>query len=283
MTGRDINDAGDILGLVSVDGAFRVAVWTRATGQITPIDAAIEPSAFNEQGWIAGTSADVPNRAARWTPTEGVVAITPVGANADARDLNDAGHVVGHVDGNAYLWTPENGVRPLPLPDGATASFATAINDRDEVVGYVDRADGQQHAFYWSAVTGTIDLGTLGGRISFAADINDSGTVVGHAQAVNDGPMRIFTWSAVGGMVDLGTIGYQSNATAINNHGTIIGNWFDGSDPNFRRGFIFTPTAGMLDIGAAPRNRSALAIALNEADQVIVADEQVLLWAPTPG
>ena len=280
---RDLNAAGDILGVAKVDGVDRPVVWMRATGVLRPIALPdIDPTAFNDDDWVVGTSQlRGPNRGVRWMPTQADVRIVP-GPTSDARDINEAGHVVGHVGGRAYIWA-DLGPAELPLPDGATASYATAINERDEVVGYLELADGRQHAFFWSTTTGTVDLGTLGGKLSIAADINDDGTVVGNAQAVNDGPMRLFTWTAAGGMVDLGTLGQSSQAVAINNSGTIVGNWFDGSDPNFRRGFIYTASTGMHDIDAAPRDHSALALGLNDAGQVLIADDHALLWEPAAG
>jgi probable HAF family extracellular repeat protein len=65
-------------------------------------------------------------------------------------------------------------------------------------------------------------LGTLGGDESLANDINESGQVVGTAQAA-DGTWHAFLWED-GTMRDLGSGGFDRNsAYAINDHGTVVG------------------------------------------------------------
>jgi probable HAF family extracellular repeat protein len=68
-------------------------------------------------------------------------------------------------------------------------------------------------------------LGTLGGNMSEAADLNDAGVVVGVAELA-DLSVHAFRWIATNGMVDLGTLGGPdpySTATAINAPGIIVG------------------------------------------------------------
>ena len=69
-----------------------------------------------------------------------------------------------------------------------------------------------------------IDLGTLGGAVSFAMDINDAGIVVGWSDD-SSGANRAFRWTSARGMVDLGTlVGDQwSRATSITSNGRIVG------------------------------------------------------------
>src|SRR6267143_2084687 len=57
---------------------------------------------------------------------------------------------------------------------GGHASEPTAVNDRGQVVGYSDTADGHVHAFSWTEADGMIDLG-----IGEANAVNDRGEVVG--------------------------------------------------------------------------------------------------------
>ena len=64
---------------------------------------------------------------------------------------------------------------------GGTNSYAIAINDRGQVVGYSGTDRGMTgHAFLYSDGAMT-DLGTLGGAVgSWASAINDRGQVVGY-------------------------------------------------------------------------------------------------------
>src|SRR5437870_2462836 len=68
-----------------------------------------------------------------------------------------------------------------------------------------------------------LDLGTLGGTASLAADVNESSQVVGLATTVLDIAAHAFLWQS-GTMTDLGTLGGQrSGASALNNSAQVVG------------------------------------------------------------
>src|SRR5919198_172304 len=91
-----------------------------------------------------------------------------------------------------------------------------------------------------------IDLGTLGGFISFGEDVNASGQVVGSSNTA-DGGIRAFSWTQAGGMVDLGSLGGGfSGANAVNAGGQVVG--VSGTTTE-THAFSWTQAGGMVDLG----------------------------------
>jgi probable HAF family extracellular repeat protein len=96
-------------------------------------------------------------------------------------------------------------------------------------------------------VTATV-LGTFGGTMSQALDINESGQVVGHAYTNLDAAYHAFSWTSSGGMVDLGTLGgTYSSATAVSESGVVVGS--SGLSDGETHAFSWTQADGMVDLG----------------------------------
>jgi probable HAF family extracellular repeat protein len=106
------------------------------------------------------------------------------------------------------------------------------------------------------------DLGTLGGRFTVVADINDVGEVTGYSEA-SDGQIRAFIYTR-GQMHDLGTLGGPGSlATAINDAGQITG--FSLTASGGAHAFLYT-AGTMTDLGTSGTTSSGKAI--NHAGQV---------------
>jgi probable HAF family extracellular repeat protein len=128
--------------------------------------------------------------------------------------------------------------------EGGFASWANAVNNRGQVVGFanngifdINSLQGlvtQTRAFVWQ--NGVMkDLGTLGGTDAEALYINDQGQIVGQSYTVNSIPppnahctdtpltLHAFLWEK-GKMMDLGTLGGScAFAYSLNSRGQVVG------------------------------------------------------------
>jgi probable HAF family extracellular repeat protein len=173
--------------------------------------------------------------------------------------INNTGMVVGFADTNipdpfnpggfiphAFRW--QNGVlADLGTLPGGHGGFAVWSNDRGQVVGLSDNGQidpvlggPQGRGVLWEHDGSIVDLGTLGGTQSLAADINQPGQIVGVAANEIADPFSIFGWSTQtraalwqnDKLRDLGTLGGTDAATAmINDRGQIAGFSYTSSDP----------------------------------------------------
>lgn len=125
--------------------------------------------------------------------------------------------------------------------------------------------NNDSRSFVWTQESGAVDIGTLGGRYTFAAGINNRGMVVGTSETAS-GTYHAFVWTATGGMVDIHDLPNidRSEAAGVNNNGMVIGWYPDGS---YRRGIVWTQTAGMVDISSS--TETATPIALNDNGVVV--------------
>ena len=208
-----------------------------------------------------------------------------------ARDINDAGQVVGwSIDATAtrraFLWTAAAGIQDLGTL-GGTTSEANAINESGQVVGFSETASGANHAFLWTLGRGMQDLGTLGAGLSVATGINDRGEVVGFVTTqigtTSEFLTQAFRWTPGQGLQDLGTLGGSvAAATAINNAGQVVGSstTADGNE----HAFLWTPGQRMQDLGTLGTGRS-VATSINDIGQVVGlnvlgSESRPVIWLP---
>jgi probable HAF family extracellular repeat protein len=157
--------------------------------------------------------------------------VAPPGYNAiDALAINERGQVLGAsrrwehpyladtvVKSTAWLW--EKGHVRTICTD-RWGSGVASMNDEGQVIVGCSLGRGH-HSYLWDNGRLT-DLGTLGGKATWASDINDRGQIVGRSQ-VASGAEHAFLWQD-GRMTDLGTLGGDSSwAQGINNRGQIVG------------------------------------------------------------
>ena len=177
---------------------------------------------INNAGQVVGQSADASGiyRPFLWEAGSMTDLGSLGGAYGSASGINESGQVVGGSDlatgsSRAFLW--DNGtITDLGVLGDNVRSFAYGINDLGQVVGTSGR-----RAFLWESGAMT-DIGDLGGGIAEAADVNESGQVIGWSNPSGRN-YHAFLWEN-GQMLDLGTLGGESSfAYGVNDSGQVVG------------------------------------------------------------
>lgn len=167
----------------------------------------------------------------------------------------------------------------------------TAINNDGSTVGNVRTLpDARVQAFFSPSDKEILELGTFGGPLSYALDLNERGQVVGTA-GVDDQGWHAFIWTQNDGLVDLGTLGGRNSmASSINDHGVVVGK--SGCHPGEPRlfdehAFIWTPESKMVRLDPEFEGWSR-ACAINNLGWVIgwcgrTVTECGYVWCPELG
>jgi probable HAF family extracellular repeat protein len=166
-------------------------------------------------------------------------------------------------------------LEPTGLPD-ASGSGTSMTPDGTCVAGYRDNGPFTPfHAFRWTAVTGSVDLGTLDGAAltSFATDTNqDCSTVVGFSDIVGGAVQHAFRWTQSNGMQDLNTLAGASGpsrALGVSGNGTVIVGDADFPAGAFTRKGAFRWTGGSFT-DLIPGTTPSLATAVTGDGTVVV-------------
>lgn len=214
---------------------------------------------------------------------------------SDAFSINDYGQIVGKVetpDGpRAVLWNSAGQGTMLGTQGNAINTTAYSINNNGQIVGsqYPDSARPVQ-AVLWSGIEDLpFDLGTLGGSISTAVAINDSGAVVGWATDNPDSggqllTLRAFAWTAASGMANLASRGVGCcTAEDVNNLGQIV-----GYDATRMRGYFLDTTGNAIFTDSLGGSGPTALTAINNRGQAVgyssFADTyHAVLWTEASG
>src|SRR5690349_4287420 len=169
------------LGPVAADAPLYTVEDLGTLGSVVPNVTGINAS--GQVSGFVGSGADT--RAVRlmgpegWTVVPGLESITSA-----AQGINASGDVTGYAMPpaglRAFRYTETTGVLQFIEPmDGGSYTYGMAINASGEVAGYGDATDGTLSFRSAPASTVAQPLPHLGGALSLACGINDSGQIVG--------------------------------------------------------------------------------------------------------
>jgi probable HAF family extracellular repeat protein len=223
--------------------------WTHGIlTDLTPLDNHDSmATCINDTGTIVGTYSQGEGLpiGCYWN-SGGMHKIVAAGERSNICAISRHGHIVGtvarnmhHVLGVAFIWRSGR-LSILPAPALAQCSAATAINDRDIVVGYIESRQGNQ-PYVWH-IGKSITYWRLSSSIGEANAINDSGVIIGETNIYGAGS-RAAMWLN-GQQIDLNAAISASKhwtlvrATGINDKGQIVG---QGIHDGHERGFMLTP------------------------------------------
>lgn len=206
-TAHAINNRGIVGGFADVapEGPVQAVLWDpagrqRALGSLggTYASADLVNEAGEAAGQVFGGEND-PARAFFWNVRSGMVSL----ASPDMRslylsDLNDGGNMAGIVqarnapatDHSAFRWSRARGLEWLaPRTAPGIVTDVTDLNNRNQMVGSVERPGPGPRAVRWDWTAGPVDLNTrlhrppAGLVLQSGRAINEEGTILAYSNA----------------------------------------------------------------------------------------------------
>lgn len=213
-----INNRGEVVGCVRIDGKDRGFIWDRVSGMryITPAGVDNTPRDINDNGLIVGESFESPQNMHGFT-LDDVHGLQYTQTAAGLIAVNNSGQAVGYTSrdgsGNVAYWDTEGGEQDLGL-----RGSAYNISDNGMITGCVDG-----RGFAWDSVNRLTDIGALG-NYGRTFGVNDSGQVSGTIWQAGV-KTQAFIWDKDHGMQMLGILpgSDESHAIRVNNRGQVVG------------------------------------------------------------
>jgi probable HAF family extracellular repeat protein len=234
-----INSAGNVVGYGrQVDGRQVAFFWSPTDGfttlwhHSTNADNGNTAYAINDLDQVTGNlivnKRGLIYHAYLWSP--GMVDPRDLGVVEGAQyslglGINNLGKIVGgsYAAGDAWepmSWTKKSGMNLIGMIPGTAYALAEAINDAGQVVG-LDQTGTSDLGFYTAPGMGLKFLKGLGGNVTVAHAINQSGVIVGYAEDTTNTTHAVM-WATPTSVPEVFSTA-AGNALGINNLGQIVG------------------------------------------------------------
>jgi probable HAF family extracellular repeat protein len=176
---------------------------------------------------------------------------------------------------DAFIWENGKMIDLNPGNFGGTQGCANFLNNRGQVVGFMDTAgDVHDHPFLWEhgKITDLFTEGNLGGANGSAMAVSEAGHVAGNAELPVQGQHHAVLWRE-GGIIDLQTVDGDpcSLAFFLNSSDQVVGT-SGACDESTAHGFLWE-SGGIVDLNALVPSSSGIqlqfALSISESGVIV--------------